>query len=97
MSGGDYFRMIRQAEVVVGTEVDDRVRFAAVVKDGARFRRPEQLRLVQFDRPLTGLMPFRENRRRMKWIFAVPDEKIAQAEVTEPDVGRVLRFHFGDV
>ena len=55
--------MIRQAEVIVGTEIDDGVRFAVIGDGGARIRGGEQLRLVEFDRPCPGLHPFRETGR----------------------------------
>ena len=41
VGGGDHVRMIGEAEVVVGTKIDDRVRLASVIQDRARLGRAE--------------------------------------------------------
>ena len=94
VGGGNDFRMVREAEVVVGTEIDDRVRFSTVVQGGARFRGGEHLRLVKFDGPFARLMPFRENRRRLQRVLAVPDKEIVQAESSR--IGFDRRRGLGD-
>ena len=57
MRGRDDLGMIGEAEIIVGTEVDDRVRLAAVVQGRARFGWAEQLRFVELDRPFADLVP----------------------------------------
>ena len=78
--GRDHFRMIGEAEIIVGTEIDDRMRLAVVIQRRPRFGRAQHLRLVKFDGPFAHLMPAREGRRRLERILAVADEKVAQAE-----------------
>ena len=72
--GCDHFRVIGQTQIVVGTEIDDRMRFAVVVKRGPRFGRAEELRLVQLDGPLPDMVPSREGRGRFQRILAVADK-----------------------
>ena len=43
MRGRDHFRVIGQAEIIVGTKIDDRMRFAVVMERRPRFGRAEQL------------------------------------------------------
>ena len=81
MRGGDDLGMIGQAEVIVGTKINDRMGFPPVIQRRAGLGGTEQLRLVQFDGPLRGAMPFREDRRRLQRVFAVADEEIAQAKI----------------
>ena len=89
--GRDDFRMVGEAKIIIRAEINDRVRLPAVIQHRAHFRRSEHLWFVKFDRPFAGLMPFRENRRRLQRIFAVADEKIAQAESTRISLDRGWR------
>src|SRR5687768_12299747 len=87
MRGCYHFRMVGQAEIIVGTEIDDRMRLAVIVEGSARFRRTEKLRLVQFDGPLPDMVPASEGRGWLQRVLAVADKEIAQAELAG------IRFH----
>src|SRR6186713_2550858 len=77
--------MIGQAKVIVGAEIDDRLRLAAVGDGGAGFGGGAQLGLVKFDRPRARLHPSGEAGRGLKRIAS-----FAREEVTEAEIGGII-------
>ena len=58
MSRGDYIGMICQTEVVIGTKIDDRMRFAVVFDNRARVGCGKHFRLIEFAGPPAIAHPF---------------------------------------
>src|SRR5437870_12645431 len=76
----DDLGMIGEAEIIVGTKIDDGLRFAVVSNAGAGVRTGEQFRLIQFNRPRAGLHPGGETWRSLQRVAAFTREEIAQTE-----------------
>ena len=71
MGCGDDFGVIGQAEVIVGTMINDRERFPVVVDGGARFGGREKSWLVQFNGPRANMHPPGEAGRGLERIVAL--------------------------
>jgi len=76
--GCDNFRVIRQAEIIVRTKIDDAVRFATVIYFRARVSAGKEFWLVEFNRPRARPHPGGETWRCFKRVAAFAREKIAQ-------------------
>ena len=84
--GRNHFGMIGEAKIIVGTEIDYRLRLALVFDSGARFRGGEQGGLVQFNGPRAKVHPPCEAGRGLKRIAGFASEKITQTEFCRIDV-----------
>src|SRR5216117_3625720 len=76
----DHLWVIGQPQVVVRTEIDDRMWFAVVIEGGPRLGWTKKLRFVQLNEPLPKMVPSSKGRWRFQGIFAVANKKIAQAK-----------------
>src|SRR5687768_6315978 len=98
MRGRHHFRMVRLAEIIVRTEINDRMRFAVIIQGRPRFGRAQHRRLIEFDGPFAHLMPPGEGRRRLERVLTVADEEVAQAEfawiVLHRHAGIGLRLYY---
>ena len=77
---GNHFRVIGQAEVIVGAKIDDRLRLAVVLNRSASVGRAEHVGLVKFRGPRYRVpAPFRKAGRWRKWIATLAYDEIAKA------------------
>ena len=72
LSGGYDLGVIGQAEVIVGTEIDDGVWLALVLECGPGVGAPEHLRLIKLSRSAAGPNPLRKSGGCLKRVVAFP-------------------------
>src|SRR2546430_15871133 len=80
VGSGDDLGMIGEAEIIVGTEINDRARLAVVTNRCARFGAGEQFRLIEFNRQSAGLHPAGKGWWSLQRIAAFARDEIAQTK-----------------
>src|SRR5436190_11273206 len=88
MRSGQHLWVIRKAEIIIRTEIDDRLRFALVINQSTRIRTGKQLGLVKFNRPRPDAHPVCKARWSLQRITAFTRQKVTQTEFC-----RVLVHH----
>src|SRR5438876_9742394 len=89
--GGQHFRVICEAKIIVRAEIDHRSRLAAIIDHGARICSREEFRLIQLNRPRTDAHPICEARWSLQRVVAFARQKITQAELRRVVVHQTVK------
>src|SRR5437763_14407109 len=76
----DYLRVIGKAEIIVGAEINDRLRLATITNGGTSVSGGQEFWLIQLDRPRANSHPISKTWRGLKRIIGLACEEIAKAE-----------------
>ena len=92
MRGSKHVGVIRQAQVIVRTEVDHLPWFPGIVDRGPGIRSREKLGLVQFNGPSAELHPVCKARGGLQRVVAFASQEITQTKLCRINVHRASDF-----
>ena len=81
MRGGQHFRVIGKAQIIVRAEIDHRPRLPCVIDHRARICGCEELRFIQFNRPRAKTNPVCKGRWSLQRVVAFARQKITQIKL----------------
>src|SRR5207244_2943629 len=76
----DYLGVIGKAEIIVGAEINDRLRLATITNGGTSVSGGQEFWLIQLDRPRANSHPISKTWRGLKRIIGLACEEIAKTE-----------------